>query len=133
MHLYLTALALGTNALHAFLKHANVYGLAFATLTLTSLLFHTCPKDDSLYSQTLFWLDQIAIYAVVLIGAYYALQTPMFQLIPAIIGFCICIIYYHYGRLTQQFCWDPQFASLYHGYMHIAGSLGHHAIMLGIA
>jgi hypothetical protein len=130
---HLTSLVLGTNALHAFLKHANLYGYAFTALTITSFLLHTCSKDESLYHQTLFWLDQLALIGIFLVGAYYTAQIPLFQQTAAALSVVLVLIYYHYGRLTQQFCWDPQFGSQYHIFMHIAGSLGHHAILLGIA
>jgi len=130
---HLTSLVLGTNALHAFLKHANLYGFAFTTLTITSFLLHTCSKNESLYHQTLFWLDQLALIGVFLVGTYYTAQIPLFQQTAAVLSVVLVLIYYHYGRLTQQFCWDPQFGSQYHIFMHIAGSLGHHAILLGIA
>ena len=132
MVLHLSALVLGTNAIHAFLKHYLVYGLAFTFLTITSLFYHTCEKDNSLWHQTLFWLDQAAIFSVFLTGAYYTLQIPLFHLVAAALSIGLCILYYHYGRLTQQFCWDPQFGPLYHGVMHGMGSLGHHAILLGL-
>ena len=129
---HLTVLVLGTNALHAFLKHATLYGFAFTALTVTSVLLHTCSKDESCYHQTLFWLDQLALLCVFLVGAYYAYQIPPLQLIAAVISVILVLIYYHYGRLTQSFCWDPQFGQLYHVSMHIMGSLGHHAILLGL-
>jgi len=132
MVLHLSSLVLGTNAIHAFLKHYIIYGLAFAFLTTTSLFYHTCEKNESPWHLTLFWLDQAAILSVFLTGAYYALQIPFLQLITAVVAISLCIIYYHYGRQTKQFCWDPQFGPLYHMTMHVMGSLGHHAILLGL-
>jgi hypothetical protein len=130
---HLTSLVLGTNALHAFLKHKSLYGLALATLTGTPFLLHTSSKDESYYHQTLFWLDQLALIGVFLVGAYYTAQIPLFQQTAAALSVVLVLIYYHYGRITQQFCWDPQFGQLYHISMHMIGSLGHHAILLGIA
>jgi hypothetical protein len=97
------------------------------------VLLHTCSKNESLYHITLFWLDQLVLLCVFLIGAYYAAQIPLFQQLAAVLSVVLVLIYYHYGRLTQQFCWDPEFGLLYHVSMHIMGSLGHHAILLGIA
>jgi hypothetical protein len=130
MVLYLTSLVLGTNALHAFLKHYTVYGFAFTGLTITSVLYHTSAKDES--TLLIFWLDQIMLYSLFLIGSYYTLQIGPLQIIAAVLSISLTLLYYHYGRLTNTFCWDPTFGTLYHGSMHIIGSLGHHAIMLGL-
>jgi len=130
MGLYLTSLVLGTNALHAFLKYYTVYGFAFTGLTITSVVYHTSSKDES--TLPLFWLDQGMLILVFLIGSYYILQIQLLQIIAAVLSIGLTLLYYHYGRLTNTFCWDPNFSVLYHGSMHIIGSLGHHAILLGL-
>jgi hypothetical protein len=132
MDLYLSSFVLGTNALHAFLKHYTAYGISFTALTITSILYHTSAKDESLYVSILFWLDQCVIYTIFVIGLYYTFQIPPLQLIAAIISISLCALYYKYGCITNQFCWDPQFGTLYHNALHIIGSLGHHAILLGL-
>lgn len=133
MVLALTSLMLGTNAVHALFKHYIIYGLAFFFLTTTSLLLHTCKKDNSPYHKTVFWLDQIAILSLFLIGLYYTFQIPGSLFIIAVISIIMCIAYYYYGYLTNTFCWDPENGTMYHGLMHAIGSVGHHAIMLGLA
>jgi len=130
--LALTALSLATNAIHALLKNHVVYGLAFTGLTITSLFYHTSDKNNSLYTQVWFWLDQACIYSVFTIGFYYVFQISLLNQVAAVLAISICILYYHYGKLTNQFCWDKEFGMLYHGFMHVAGALGHHAIMLGL-
>jgi hypothetical protein len=132
MVLALTSLMLGTNAVHALFKHYIIYGLAFLFLTTTSLLLHTCKKDNSTYHKTLFWLDQIALLSVFLIGLYYAFQISGPLFIIAAISISICVVYYYYGYLTNQFCWDPENGTSYHGLMHVIGSFGHHAIIAGL-
>ena len=131
--LALTSLFLVTNAVHALLKNYIVYGLAFAGLTITSLLYHTGSKDyTSVYTRVVFWLDQACIYAIFSIGFYYVLQIPLLYQLAAVLSIGLCIFYYYYGKLTNQFCWDKEVGALYHGFMHIAGALGHHAIMMGL-
>ena len=131
--LAVTSLSLATNAIHALLKNYVVYGLAFVGLTITSLFYHTSSKEyDSTYTNLLFWLDQACIYAIFGIGFYYVLQIPLLYQLAAVLSIGLCIFYYHYGKLTNQFCWDTQFGNLYHGFMHVAGALGHHAIMMGL-
>ena len=132
MDLYLSSFVLGTNALHAFLKLYTLYGMSFTAITITSILFHTSKKDNSPYCLTLFWLDQAAVYTVAIVGLYYTFQIPPLQLIAAIISISLCALYYQYGYITEQFCWDPQFGTQYHNAMHMIGSLGHHAILLGL-
>ena len=128
--LALSSLVLGTNALHAFLKRYTLYGLAFTGVLISSLLFHTSAKDDSCLP--LFWLDQLMLISVFLVGFYYTLQIPALQIVAASISIALVLLYYHYGRLTKTFCWDPTFGTLYHSSMHVIGSLGHHAILLGL-
>ena len=109
------------------------YGLAFTGLTITSLLYHTSSKDyNTIYIKVVFWLDQACIYTIFVIGLYYFLQVQLLNQLAAVLSIGLCIFYYHYGKLTTKFCWDKDFGSLYHGFMHIAGALGHHAIMMGL-
>jgi hypothetical protein len=131
--LALTSLSLATNAIHAFLKNYMVYGLAFVGLTITSVLLHISSKDyNSIYVNTLFWIDQACIYLLFGIGLYYVLKVPLLYQLAAVLSIGICILYYNYGKLTNQFVWDKQFGPMYHRFMHVAGALGHHAIMMGL-
>jgi hypothetical protein len=132
MVLHITSLVLATNAIHALLKNYMAYGMAFLALTITSLVIHTGSKSDTFYDQSIFWIDQIAVYTVAFVGFYYFLQVSLLQKICAIISIILVIFYYGYGYMTTQFIWDPQCSILYHASMHIIGSLGHHAIMLGL-
>jgi len=131
MVLHLTSLVLGTNAIHALLKQYWVYGLAFAGITLSSVLYHTSTKKDSV-AATLFWFDQACIYTVFLVGLYYFLNIPISLQAAALLSIGLVMFYYMYGYYTTDFCWSPQHGELYHGSMHVIGSLGHHAIMLGL-
>jgi hypothetical protein len=131
--LAVTSLCLATNAIHALLKNYVAYGLAFTGLTITSLLYHTGSKDYTTpYVKIVFWLDQAFIYSIFVIGFYYVLQIQLMNQLAAVLSIGLCMLYYHYGKLTNQFCWDKEIGSLYHGCMHVAGALGHHAIMMGL-
>ena len=130
--LAITSLSLATNAIHALLKNYVVYGLAFVGLTITSLFYHTGSKTNTTYDQVWFWLDQACIYSVFVIGFYYVLKVPLLYQLAAVLSISICILYYNYGKLTNQFVWDKQFGPIYHGFMHVVGALGHHAIMMGL-
>jgi hypothetical protein len=130
MILAASSLILGTNALHAFLKHYTLYGLAFTGVLISSLVYHTSAKNDSCLP--LFWLDQLMLISLFLVGFYYTLRIPLLQIIAASISIALVLLYYHYGRFTKTFCWDPVVGTVYHSSMHIIGSLGHHAILLGL-
>ncbi len=134
MFLLLTTILLGiTNITHALLKNYIIYSLAFLFITITSLIFHSCKKNNVTYCKTLLWYDQFAILCVFLVGCYYAFQISVTFFIMALLSISLCILLYCYGYLTNQFCWDPQNGTIYHGLMHTIGSLGHHAILLGLA
>ena len=132
MVLHLTSLVMGTNAIHALLKQYWVYGLAFTGITLSSVLYHTSMKKDTT-GLALFWFDQACIYTVFVVGFYYFLNVSKSLQIAAIVSISLVMFYYFYGYYTTDFCWSPDYGELYHGYMHVAGSLGHHAIMLGLS
>ena len=129
MVLHLTSLVMGTNAIHALLKQYWVYGLAFTGITLSSVLYHTSTKQD----YALFWVDQVCIYTVFVVGFYYFLYVSKSLQIVAVLSISLVMFYYFYGYYTTDFCWNPQYGELYHGFMHVAGSLGHHAIMVGLS
>lgn len=130
MVLHLTSLVMGTNAIHALLKQYWIYGLAFTGITLSSVLYHTSTKQD----YALFWFDQACIYTVFVVGFYYFLYVSKSLQTVAILSISLVMFYYFYGYYTTDFCWNPNpnFGQLYHGFMHVAGSLGHHAIMVGL-
>lgn len=133
MMLHLTSLVMGTNAIHALLKQYWIYGLAFTGITLSSVLYHTSAKKDST-GLSLFWFDQACIYTVFVVGFYYFLYVSRPLQTVAILSIILVMFYYFYGYYTTDFCWNPNpnFGQLYHGFMHVAGSLGHHAIMVGL-
>lgn len=132
MVLYLTSLVLGTNAIHAFTTNHFVYSMAFTGHTIVSVLYHTSSKSNSIYDRMLFWTDQLFVHITAITGFYYFLQIKLLNQIAAAISIVLCIYYYKYGYYTNQFCWDPTLGILYHGSMHMIGSLGHHAIILGL-
>ena len=131
MVLHLTSLVLGTNAIHALLKQYWIYGLAFTGITLSSVLYHTSTKRDS-SGFAFFWFDQACIYTVFFVGFYYFLNISKSLQTAAIVSISLVMFYYFYGYYTTDFCWNPEHGDLYHGFMHVAGSLGHHAIMAGL-
>ena len=120
--LELTSLIFGTNALHAYAKGRRLYAVAFAALTLTSVLFHT------IRSAALFWIDQSMVWFVMGTGGLYFVQYPS---ITAFATFIAVVILYAFGYLTSSMCFDDSKETRLwsHGSMHIISSIGHHCII----
>lgn len=106
--------------------------MVFAGITASSILYHTSSKFGILDRTTTYWIDQVFIYSVALVGFYYFLKIPFLYQISAALAISLCLFYYKYGYYTGQFCWDPHLGDLYHGSIHIIASLGHHGILLGL-
>ena len=107
-----------SNVVHCMLKQKYEYAFAFLTLTLTSFLVWSYISN-----RTSYWIDQFAIYTVVLIGAYYStkLNTPLFY--TAVASVVLVGLIHVYGVFYDT--------SQYHHLVHILSSFGHHVIMLG--
>jgi hypothetical protein len=102
------------NAVHCLLRAKYLYGIAFIFLTITSSLVWS--------GYDYYWVDQFAIYIVVLIGGYYSLQTRYFAV--AILSILYVIWIHNQGKIYNTFEWHHQ--------VHLVSSLGHHAILLGL-
>lgn len=125
--LWLTGLLFATNAVHAAARKAWIYAAALAALAITSYLWHARTTD----SQLLFWLDQLALWCVVLLGAYYwQRMTGNDRWIPAILVIAVISMGYG-GALTESFVYDSDESinRPAHGIVHVLSSIGHHAIL----
>jgi len=130
---HITSIVFLTNAAHALFRGAYLYSASFAALTLTSIALHVA-DIHSAERDTLFWIDQAAIFSVFLIGLYYVFHVhPSLQML-AIISILVVIAMFYGGWLTNSCCFDSceTFANHAHCCMHIIGSIGHHAIMAGL-
>jgi uncharacterized membrane protein len=125
---HISSLIFLTNALHGIIRGAFMYSSVFIALTLSSVILHA---TNNKYT-TIFWIDQIAILSVFLVGFYYLSSTNNILKILAVITFTSVIIMYYYGYLTESLCFDNTHGNTYHSCMHIIGSIGHHCIMLGL-
>jgi hypothetical protein len=129
MILVLTSLYLFTNFIVGFLKKYYVYALIFFTLTFTSIINHTTHHPSA--NQ----IDLTVVWSVGLYGAYHLIthmSLEKWYLVPLILFFFSgTVIFYYYGRENGLFCFDkdPILAKMYHGYLHIVGSIAHHLIM----
>jgi len=116
-----------TNAAAGFLKKNILYAALFVMLTLTSWYVHGVGQNKIMVIA-----DKIAILAVVLYGAYQLYlknNYASFYFIVAFITFSISGYMFYYGQCSSSFCFHPQFGNEYHALLHVASSIGHHAIM----
>ena len=124
-----TSLYLFTNFIVGFLRKYYVYSLIFFTLTITSIINH------SIHHPIINKIDLTVVWSVGLYGAYHLIahmSLEKWYLVPLILFFFSgTVILYYYGRENDQFCFDPDpiLAKMYHGYLHIIGSISHHLIM----
>lgn len=128
--LALSACIFLSNAAHAWIKGYVAYGAAFCTLAVTSVLYHTSDYLD----KGLYWIDQLALYNVFLIGLLYCARIPMIALAFAVLSISIVLLLFWGGYWLDMFCFhlDPETATLCHGIMHFVGAAGHHCILLGL-
>jgi hypothetical protein len=128
--LYLTSLLFITNAAYAFSKGLTIYGIAFISLTTTSVLFHTSDTKEPI----LFWYDQAMVWLVVGTGFLYFLHVPLANQLAALCTFVIITILFAGGYCTETLCFSPSQETqiLCHGLVHIMSSIGHHVVISAI-
>lgn len=130
---HITSILFLTNAVHALIRGAYLYSASFAALTMTSVAVHVTEIDSAKWD-TLFWVDQAAIFSVFLLGLYYVFQVHSSLQMLAVITILVVILIYYGGWLTDSCCFDSCETAAIHAHccMHIIGSFGHHAIMFGL-
>jgi hypothetical protein len=122
--LHLTSLVFTTNAAHAFAKGLGAYGIAFASLVITSVLYHMGDTKEPI----LFWYDQMMVWLVISIGFLYFVCAPRMV---ALCAFLVVAVLYAGGYCTETLCFSPskETQTTYHALLHIVSSLGHHVII----
>lgn len=89
-----------------------------------------------IYSDITKFIDKIFIYIFVCFGGYTLYQKAfsknIIKTVCIITLFVFSIIVYNYGKMYNQFCFDPDIivANIYHGLLHILSSFGHNLIIL---
>ena len=117
-----------TNVLIAYRYEYYLYSYLFIGLFVTSVIFH------SYYTLFTNLIDKVSLIAVVLYGGYMCIYKKL-SLIKSIliVSTFVSVIYlYTYGYYTNSLCFheDQLTGRLYHSFMHLISSLGHHIIML---
>lgn len=129
---YYSSFVLLTNVFVGLLTANYIYSGLFATLFLTSIQVHS---NENIAINL---LDKLVIFMVFLYGGHRLLMKrymTTWGITKAIIiaMTCLFVIWiYCYGYLTTDLCFHPvpEFAAVYHVFMHVVGSLGHNMIML---
>jgi hypothetical protein len=127
--LFWSSLVLSTNMWTAYLTGQYLYSILFASLTISSLIVHSHPHIISnLY-------DKLWISCIVLYGGYKMWNKRKicnrWMLLFCVLTFLFCVWVYVYGFITSQYCFcdDVKKGNLWHAFMHIIVSLGHHSII----
>uniref|UniRef100_A0A6C0I9Q1 Uncharacterized protein n=1 Tax=viral metagenome TaxID=1070528 RepID=A0A6C0I9Q1_9ZZZZ len=117
-----------TNVLIAYNYNYYTYSALFAILFITSIVVHSY---DIFLTNI---IDKISVIAVTLYGGYIFINKNITLLKNlAIISTFLTVVYvYTYGYYTNNYCFheDKDTRQLYHPFMHVISSLGHHLIML---
>jgi len=109
--------------LFSWYKNNIDYGNAFLFLTYTSYNYHI--KSNYKIKNWKFWIDQFAIFNVVLIGTYnYILYCKTCSKIIVFICFISCIILYLYNKNLLS--------NRIHLIIHILGIIGHNIIIYNL-
>ena len=116
-----------TTAAHAIFRRYNLYASLLLFLTFASVMWHKSTKtDDAMY---LFWLDQIAIWSVVIFSLYYASRAHG---IYRTISMTVCLLLLCFMSIVIS-AWSKNLdAQTYHSGIHVFATLGIHSILLGI-
>jgi len=126
--LQLTSLLFATNAAHALTRRHLFYAVLLLFLTGTSVAWHSAEKHDT-GAMKLFWLDQFAIWAFVIMSIFYATRLSYTYLIPVIVLLAIMAgLVYYLGVVCS---WDKSYPGP-HAALHTATSVMGHVMLFGL-
>jgi len=100
-------------------------------LLITSILYH---NQDSYQSKTiLFWIDQIAIYLVTIIGATYFTSSPPLHKFVMLLTFLFTLFIYWVSKATKKWICDSNnsVAEKWHACLYSISVIGHLFILHG--
>jgi len=122
--LHLTSLLFGTNAAHAFIRNKLFYAGLFILLMITSVAWHSSPKLEPEF-MPIFWLDQAAIAAVLVMSGYYVSRMKSNQWILIGLLGAIAALTWYLGALCS---WERSYP-VEHGTLHALVSATFHTIV----
>lgn len=125
--LNLTSLLFGTNAAHAFFRNKFFYAGLFVLLMTTSILWHSSYKLEPEF-MPIFWLDQAAIAAVLVMSGFYVscMKSNQWALV-GLLG-AIAALTWYLGALCS---WDKSYP-VEHGTLHALVSATFHTILCSL-
>ena len=110
----LSALMFSVNVLYAFHRQFADFHRAWLLLLMTSLVYHGDRRNRVVY-----WLDQVAMAHVVLVGAFYVPDLPLMH---QFISVFLCT---HCGCLYNLYKEDDAM----HTWIHVLATVGNLNIM----
>jgi len=117
-----------TNILIAYKYNYYIYSTLFFILFITSVIVHS---HDIIITN---FIDKVSVVYVTLYGGYmFISKKPSLIKSMFIISTFITVLYiYIYGYYRNKYCFheDKNTRKLFHPFMHLISSLGHHLIML---
>jgi hypothetical protein len=122
-----------TNVFLALYYNHYFYGLLFLCLTITSVIHHTY---NTFYTNI---IDKIFVYSIIFYGGYIFYNKYKdindindIKSISIITTFLLVVFLYAYGYLTDNYSFHPSqdVSQMYHSWLHIISSIGHHFIIL---
>ena len=130
---FYSSLLFSTNAITSLLAGYYLYSLCFVALSMSSLFLHGLQQNPIHYC-IYYWVDQVCIAAVVILGGikfWQKTKTGHPLLIAIIIGsFLFVVASFIGGKALEKMCFDPDkdVANLWHSIIHLVSSVGHHLI-----
>ena len=119
--LHVSGLIFLTNAIHALSKRLYLYTVLFLFLSTTTFILH---RYD-LYDTLMYWIDQIGVIAVIVLGSWYCWNAHWTVQIFSITT--VAIIGYLYIKEQEEYpngSWADN-----HALIHLISSIGHHGLI----
>lgn len=137
-----TSLIFITNFIHNTWNKEYPYAWLFLLLTTTSVFIHSKIFYEPIHIPEILGysihdiickIDKIIILCIVFYGFALFLKTRLVKEtsdIPIITFLAVCHLYIG-GYLQNKYCFHPNtsLANIYHGFLHILSSIGHHVII----
>ena len=126
-----------TNIFLALYYNHYFYAFLFLCLTITSVVHHTY---NTFYTSI---IDKIFVYSIIFYGGYIFYNkfkeetdtntndTNTIKNVFVVTTFLLVVFLYAYGYLTDDYSFHPSqdVSQMYHSWLHIISSIGHHFII----
>jgi len=125
-----------SNFIHARIRGYYIYSSWFYLLTITSIIIHGFYPENFIVNL----IDKIPIVGIIVTGFNLFVNkvdkcsfiTRFFYTLIVLSSFLFVIYIFYYGYFTNNFCFhsDKFKADMFHTLLHLASSVGHHAIII---